>query len=593
MRKMPISLTKVIPFLAVSFFESEGIDFDTRSVSQWSPYLEWIIDNVSYSGNAYDVIATVTFEHEGSDARHATEMFFDGNDTWKFRFTGTKTGKWTFTTSSDNTDLNGHSGEVTVSPNPDESVVGFLVSSGGTFAIQTGEDGKLKAIPGHIFFPFGRDAWQARPDILLEKLDGIMSKNEKYGFHRYFMSEVCNGWFKLGAKGWDEHSSEEPDRATFEALEKVIVKLHEKGHSLHIWAWGDDASNRRWTPKGVPGGLNGPADRRIQRYIAARLGPLPNWTMGYGFDLQEWVNESELQSWADYLHQRMGWPHLLWARGRSNSELDVRSFSHVCHSYDNAVSNLSSDPNRPQLFEERDLYLRSCADMDWTRNHLWRYTLAGGHAGFFGQKFTDKREYSDPEQIKTFFTFWYENDRLLLDMQRDDDRSDGYCLITPGKTHAVIYRENTSSVNMNLSDFAGALSAVAVDVKREYEEIPVSVTKSNMTWDAPNSSDWAIAVGQFDHDDPTAVAPGRQPSGAAPSYPRARHSGTMLRVTGLLPHRAYVITVTDARGCVSRLRRNAGANGELSLSMVEYPPGVYLVRIPALHDRACMVAALR
>lgn len=590
MRSMRRSLLKALALGGVLVSAGHGIDFDARSVTQWSPYLEWEIKGVSWSGNAYDVVATVTFEHAVGDGRHETEMFFDGNGTWKFRFTGTHTGTWTFTTKSDNADLNGHGGEVTVTPNPDESVTGFLVSSGNKFAVQTGEDGKLKAVPGHIFFPFGRDAWQARPDILLENLDEIMQKNEKYGFHRYFMSEVCNGWFKLGARGWNDHTSEEPDRATFEALEQVITNLHERGHSLHIWAWGDEA--RRWSPRGVPGGLNGHADRRVQRYIAARLGPLPNWTMGYGFDLQEWVTESELESWAEYLHRRMGWPHLLWARGRSNSELDVRSFSHVCHSYDNAVSNLSSDRNRPQLFEERDLYLRSCADMNWTRNHLWRYTLAGGHAGFFGQKFTDKKEYPNPEQVKTFFTFWNENDRLLPDMQRAANPGNGYCLTTSGGTHAVFYTENTSSMEMDLSEYRGTLFAVAVDVKRDYEEIPLTVEKADMTWNAPHSSDWAVAVGEFEDNNPTALTPGVHQHRVAPVPLKTFSTRNRLCVTGLHPDRPYAVTLTDARGRVSSVWKVSDTDGTASISTTTWSRGIYLVTVRGYRGRKQVVGGL-
>ncbi len=476
---------------------AHGTDFGSESVTMWEPYLEWEISGVSYSGNAYDVIATVTFEHGGSNARHETEMFFDGNDTWKFRFTGTKTGTWSFSTSSDNGDLNGHSGEVSVSANADNSITGFMVASGSKFAVQTGAEGDLKAIPGHVFKPWDAEHDHARPDEFLARIDNAMASARTNGFTRVFLNEMCNGWFKLGAKGWDDHDSDEPDRATFEALEQIIVKLHRNGLSLHIWAWGDDASSRRWTPKGVAGGLNGYADRRVQRYIAARLGPLPGWTMGYGFDLQEWVGESELKSWAEYMHQRMGWSHLLCARGRSNSALDVVSYSHLCHDYNTAVGNLNRDPNRPHFFEERDLYKRSCADFDWTRHHVWRYTMAGGHAGFFGAYWTHNDKYPHPEYLRAHHAFWYDNERLLLDMKADNGLTDGYCLITPGKTHAVFYKENTDKVSMNLSGFNGTLSAVAVDAKKEYGEIGVDVTKSDMTWSAPNSSDWVIAVGGF------------------------------------------------------------------------------------------------
>ena len=56
---------------------------------------------------------------------------------------------------------------------------------------------------------------------------------------------------------------------------------------MHLWTWGDE--QRHMTP--ARWGINGNVDRATpERYIAARLGPLPGWTMGYGFDLDEWVN---------------------------------------------------------------------------------------------------------------------------------------------------------------------------------------------------------------------------------------------------------------------------------------------------------------
>mgnify|MGYP006283295897 CR=1 FL=1 len=586
---MSLSLRSLLMLLTLSAV-GYSTDFGSESVTMWEPYLEWEISGVSYSGNAYDVIATVTFEHGGSNARHETEMFYDGNDTFKFRFTGTKTGKWTFSTSSDNGDLNGHSGEVNVSPNPDKSGPGFLVASDNKFALQKGDDGELMGIPGHVFNPWVDNRDHARPDMYLSEIDNVIASAKKNGFTRLFMDEVVNGWFKLGAKGWDDHSSDEPDRATFEALEGIITKLHKNGMSFHIWAWGDEA--RKWTPKGVAGGTNGYADRRVQRYIAARLGPLPNWTMGYGFDLQEWTGEDGLRSWAEYLHERMGWPHLLCARGRSNDELDVVSYSHMCHDYNTAVGNLNRDPDRPHFFEERDLYKRSCADFDWTRHHVWRYTMAGGHAGFFGAyHWKNNEEYPHPEYLRAHHTFWYDNERLLIDMKADNSLTNGYCLITPDKTQAIFYKENTSSVEMKLSGFNGTLNAVAVDTKKDYEEVAVDVTKSNMTWDAPHSSDWAIAVGEFDEEQTVSVSdsPRRE---AVPTPAELRYTGTKLEVTGLFPHHGYTITLSDARGRISRISRTSGPNGELSFSMAHCARGVYVVRIPGIRDQSGVTTVL-
>ena len=62
----------------------------------------------------FDLVATVTFTH-AKEAR-TTEMFYAGADTWKFRFTGTRTGAWSVSTSSSDSDLDGYTGYVTVCP---------------------------------------------------------------------------------------------------------------------------------------------------------------------------------------------------------------------------------------------------------------------------------------------------------------------------------------------------------------------------------------------------------------------------------------------------------------------------------------------
>lgn len=47
--------------------------------------------------------------------------------------------------------------------------------------------------------------------------------------------------------------------------------------------------------------------------------------MGYGFDLGEWANEQDVDEWSQYMHEHMGWRHLLSARGRSHNELDIKN----------------------------------------------------------------------------------------------------------------------------------------------------------------------------------------------------------------------------------------------------------------------------
>ncbi|MEA3282502.1 MAG: LamG-like jellyroll fold domain-containing protein, partial [Euryarchaeota archaeon] len=73
---------------ALSLEEVRAImgEFTSTDPVMWE-YTEWAVDNPSWSGNEYDIVATVIFTHTSSGSTHTTEMFYDGSNTWKFRFT--------------------------------------------------------------------------------------------------------------------------------------------------------------------------------------------------------------------------------------------------------------------------------------------------------------------------------------------------------------------------------------------------------------------------------------------------------------------------------------------------------------------------
>ena len=481
---------------------------EPATTTLWSPYAEWSLENSTYSGNPFDVVASATFVHHRSGETRTTEMFYDGGTSWKFRFTGTQTGTWTFTTSSSDSDLDGQSGTVTVMPNPNPEITGFLITQGNKFAVQVGE-GELRGFLFNVYQEnnkFPADFWDWNNDRNLDYIrtypaeewaSRYLQEARTHGANTIWLA-LANQWFEVGVLDWHDLSSENPDLRTFDMLDRVITTAHKEGGRVHIWLWGDDASDRHWTPTGGPGGgINGVRDKRLQRYIAARLGPLPGWTMGYGFDLQEWVSESQVGEWARYMHEHLGWDHVLMARGRSHSELDAVSYSGLNHSYSSAASNLDSDKNRPHVFEERDYYQRSGNTMDVTRLHLWQYTLAGGHGGYWGIHHNWGSSYPNPEQMQTHFEFWLKNERFLLDMKRVAG-ADGYALMDDAKTHYVFYKEGSSAIELDLSAMIGPQPAVAVDTRKRYAEINLGVLNAaRQTWQAPYQSDWAIAVGDF------------------------------------------------------------------------------------------------
>lgn len=491
----------------------DAAEFKTRDATMWR-YEEWSLENSSCEGNPFDVVARVTFSHDGSGESRTTEMFHVGENTWRFRFTGTRLGSWRFATVSDDPELSGHSGKIQVRPNPDPSIKGFLTHKGNRFAIQAGDDAHLEAYRFNVYM--NRTKYTGTIIGLPDKADefqAYLDDAAKHGFDTVFV-HVVNNWFRYGALKHSEHDSENPDLKTFEVLENAITAAHRRGCRIHFWAWGDES--RRWTPIGV-GGINGPADRRLQRYIAARLGPLPGWSMGYGFDLHEWTKGTQLDDWCDYLHEHMGWDHLLCARGHKLPErannihsydgfgrgVQLATTSHGPKSYEEIVEDLQSDPNRPHFYEERHSYLRKGfqLDMDGTRRLLWWQTMAGGMGGFYGFYPNSPHPYPKPEQMRCVRDFW--KGRFLLDMTRANELTDGACLKATDDARYVFYYENTNAIRVDLSAASSPLKAVAVDTTKEYRETDLGLLRPvKQTVKLPTTTDWAVAVGEYRRSSP-------------------------------------------------------------------------------------------
>ena len=473
-------------------------------VRQWSP-TEFTASNTTYSGNPYDLLASATFVHAATGEHRTTEMFYAGGSTWKFRFTPTRSGQWTYATSSSDSDLNGLTGSVTVEPAEDDEY-GFVSNEGKTWIRPRGASGASAAfVPQFVMYAHPA-AFYNNPG----KIDAdIQTFFVQHGFNGFHTGASCR-WFDLDHDTYDDIPSMDPnpDPRTFEALELLINKVHAAGGVVHLWAWGDES--RHMTP--IKWGINGAVDKRLQRYIAARLGPLPGWTMGYGFDLWEWVQGSQLTEWHDYLQQKFGWKHMLGARNYRLDEwtqlseaLDYSSYEQWRPDYNKYVQTIEDRPSKPSFSEDRFRVRdpspypeKDYNELD-TRRGLWHSTMAGGVANIWGYLINSPADggsapYPHPEWSRTYASFFSE--RFLLGMVRDNAITNGVCLRTPDLRNFLFYREGANSVYLNLSTMPSEQPAVAVDTTLPYEEISLGVLQPGQhTWTAPRVSDWAIAVG--------------------------------------------------------------------------------------------------
>jgi hypothetical protein len=504
-------------------------DLGTRRARLLSPFVEWSLDNDSYAGNPFDLAARVTFTHT-SGRTITTEMFYDGSDTWKWRFTGTAPGTWTFQTHSSDGDLDGRRGKVTVADAP--KARGFVVARQGRWAQQLGADGYRAILPNLAMYTSEPKKYHNNPARIRSDVQTFLVEHGFTGFHLP----------PLGARLFDIDSSspkinssmQNPDPETFEALEQLILATHAAGGTVHIWPWGD--TQRGWTADKLEGGENGKVDRRLQRYIAARLGPLPGWTIGYGFDLDEWTSNANMQSWQEYLDEKSGWDHLVSGRsegpnsGTDHSDethwhkgLDYAGYEHHEPTYEVYRAAIAASGSKPVLSEDR-FRVRGLSGpgkeytLDQTRRGLWIATMAGGVANIWGNltaedgsQPADYRSlpYPNAEQIKTWSVFFNDKQRFTLDMEVDNDLTAGpdkkqYALHSDGQDLVVVYAEQTKKVRLNLAAlaaddaWAGGAKVLAVDTRKAYREIDLGtvgmVDQDLDLSDQGGKSDWAVVV---------------------------------------------------------------------------------------------------
>lgn len=515
--------------------------FEDKTGTQWYPFLEWSIENPTYDGNPFDVEAEAVFVHAETGQFITTPLFYDGDDTWNFRFTGTRTSEWTVQTHSQDDDLAGWSGQVSITENSDPDAHGFMTA----FDSKWGWQGTEEAfVPQYVM---GKN-----PSAYLDE-DGAVETAEieadiqefvdKHGFTGFHIP-VGGRWF----------DGKNPDPRVYRVVEQLIQETHERGGASHIWLWGSRRGQDGSGPDAFAEGPMSEIDRRNLRYLAARLGPLPGWSMGYGYDTENgWALPEELDAWKDFLEDHLGWDHFLGARvGYDEKGLwavspqpprpprdaayrapiadkyttwlggDYIGYTSYRPLYPRYREVLQHHPEKPS-FEEDRFRLRNAEEWGYkdywpelTRRGLWHSAMAGGVANIWGNLLphSENELGSHPydneakgvigdgtvavdikHQIKTYARFF--EDRFFREMESYYDGPE-LRLMVPEGGHAIIYREDSDVIRLNLRDLEDRQPAVAVDTKNPYEEIEVGLFSAGQhTWEAPYRSDWAIAVGEF------------------------------------------------------------------------------------------------
>jgi hypothetical protein len=492
--------------------------FDKKEGFQWHSYVEWALES-KYNGNPFDIGATAVFTHTKTGETIVTPMFYDGNNTWKFRFTSKRTGEWTLTTLSAVEDLNDWKGAVRIKRNPDKNAHGFMKAIGNKWGWEGTEQAFVpQYVMGKNLRAYLRSDGTVNLQMIEEDIKEFIEGHGFTGFH--FAME--GDWF----------AGENPDPLIYSVLENIITRVHRLGGACHIWLWGSNTKP-----------LNGPPmndkDQRNLRYFAARLGPLPGWSMGYGYDVENgWASVNQLNDWKRFLETRMGWKHFLGARvgfdehGLSNVvprpprppldenfnspvgdeythwlDGDYIGYTSYRPLYDRYNEVINHRPEKPS-FEEDRFRLRNIErwkhkdyDEELTRRGLWHSAMAGGIANIWGNFLPHEdidynvlntrgsKPYQIRDQIKTYSLFF--KGRFLKGFESRKTEA-GTLVLFGHDGKELLYAENADIVDFQ-GTFTSKRRIIAVDTKKAYHEITVKLRKGTTMWKAPYLSDWAIS----------------------------------------------------------------------------------------------------
>lgn len=486
------------------------IDGADRTVSRLGEFAQWTLSNPSFGGNPYDLQANATFVHSASGEVRSTPMFFAGGNQWRFRFTATRLGTWTFSTVSNDADLNGFSGSVTVSGN--SPYKGFVQANSANW---TRSANGQAYVPQHVMYA-GPHYFRTDASLIQNDINRFLANG--HGFTGLHVPVYCR-WFDINQPRCTDVADSNPDPATFDALEALITRVYYAGGTVHLWAWGDTGRQQNPTQLRTEAGVNGPADLRLQRYIAARLGPIPGWTMGYGYDLFEWVGGGELTFWRNNMHNLMGWSHLLGARGGTNSfaqpseAMDYASYETHRPTYSTYRLSASQRPNKPAFSEDRFRFRGNSQrskdySFDEMRRGMWHSALAGGVANIWGNLTSDGSTYDtlinegvrpsssfpNADELRTYRTFM--DNYFQAGMQNCDGEADAACQRNSNNSARHLYKQDTNSISVDLSAHTGSRAVTAVDTRRAWAPVGLSeAAGGNVQISLPYVSDWAVNIG--------------------------------------------------------------------------------------------------
>jgi hypothetical protein len=473
---------------------------------------EWSITTTDYTGDPYDVHAIATFTHTDTGT-YQVPLYYAGSNTFKYRFTGPRVGVYQIATSSVHPGLDGHTSSIEVTANPDPDAVGFLVGGNDSYRVRVGDGTVFKRVRPNTYQRHG-DAtnpggWEqiaeipnTNPTVRGDYIEAVLQEAQDAGFSSVYIVGGHN-WVQYPRAYNQSSTNTVPDPVAYDIVEDLLQRAQTRKMFVELALWNDSQAG---TSSGtLVGGINGTTDQRVNRMLMGRLGAYPNFTVGYGYDLLEWLTPAQGHAWHDFVTGLNTLPRLYALRedtgftlGSDKLEIFSNDNRPTSGFYADARAQFNLGHNRPISYNRRFLHTRDAVwDMTTTRRAIWQFGMAGGASGVYGILWGPSANYPNPEQLKHVSDF--------LDPRWDQipvvnaTPTDGMVLQNADATLQVVYKENVSSIQITIPAGQTNVPVVAVNATAAtYAEISQGTYNAGThTVTLGSTSDWALAVGNF------------------------------------------------------------------------------------------------
>jgi hypothetical protein len=466
---------------------------------------DFALTSSTVHGNPFTVSLSATLTHDSGEVL-TIPGFYDGNGTWKIRFSPTREGLWRGTTASDDLALDG------VELGPVEGVANTNPRAQGIPQIDPDHHQRFAWSNGTPFVPLGFECdWlfsyhQADPDRCRKHIDLIADR----GFNTIVMNLYAHEWFTGKAPvelrpGAAEHlyspsklypfggTNDAPDHtrlnpAFFHDFDRLVSSLHERGVVAHLMI---QVQNKqvRW-PK-----WESPEDDRFWRYVVARYQAFGNVVWDVGKESKNLVRKAShtyVQERMDLIRSVDAYGHLVTVHdaehrnsGGQFSELDEAAdfVSDQVHLQDvdgynrEAIRRLRTLP-KPYMnieygyelgVESFKTHPRRSTTWDNVLKWTWAIYLAGAYPCYYYDNVSWDLIKFEPEppswaryrDMKAFI------DALPFNRMKGDNEfvERGLCLAEPGRVYLVYLPEGgDTSLDLSAVDDGTRLTVEWMDI---------------------------------------------------------------------------------------------------------------------------------